>query len=418
MKTQVAIIGGGPAGTSIAIQLMKAGIDCVIIEKDQFPRFHIGESMTGECGSSVRALGIETKMQDKKFPIKSGTMVYGANGKNKYHIPVMCRTDDGMLAPQTTWQVKRSDFDKMLLESALENGVKTISGQVLDVIREGAEIRGLKFLVDGKEKNLFADIIADCSGQNTFLASRGVTSEKQRGKYHNQTAVFSHFKNCVRPKQGEEEHLMADDTLIFYSKKHYWGWFIPIDDEIVSVGIVAPSEYFKSSKESKKDYLLREMKTMHTLLSERVKNAELVQDVHACSSYSYHIKEFTGKNWLCVGDAHRFIDPIFSFGLHFAMAEGRKAASAIEKYITGNFVNKDNPFIDYQTECEGGMDIIQEMLDAFWDYPLAFSLYTRHKKYRDDFIDMFAGRVYNINLPEGLLALKSLNRQNNAPVQA
>ena len=413
METKVAIIGGGPAGTSLSIALLKRGIDCVVIEKEKFPRFHIGESMTGECGASVRALGIESKMKENKYPVKWGTMVYGANGKNKYHIPVMQRTKEGTLAKQITWQVRRSDFDNMLLESAKTFGVKTINAQATDVIKTDNDLRGIRYKMKGKEQELYADIIADCSGQSTFLASRGVTGEKIRGKYYNQTAIFSHFKGCVRPEQGEEDQLMTDDTLIFYSKKHHWAWFIPLDDEITSIGIVSPSDYFKSRKESKKSFLLREMRTLNVKLSERVQNAGIVEKVHACSSYSYQIKEFTGKNWLCVGDAHRFIDPIFSFGLHFAMAEGQKAALAIDNYLNSRNINKNSPFSDFQVECENGMDVIQDMLDAFWDYPLAFSLYTRDKRYRDDFIDMFAGRVYNIKPSEGLLALRALNNRIN-----
>ena len=413
MDPKVAIIGGGPAGTTLSIALFKRGIDSVIIEKEKFPRFHIGESMTGECGASVRALGIEANMKEKRYPVKWGTMVYGANGRNKYHIPVMQRTKEGTLAKQITWQVRRSDFDNMLLEQVRANGIETITAQVTDVIKIDNHLRGVRYNVNGKEQDLYADIIADCSGQGTFLANRGVTSEKIRGKYHNQTAIFSHFKGCVRPEPGEEDQLKSDDTLIFYSKKNHWAWFIPLDDEIVSIGVVCPSDYFKSRKESKRSFLLREMRTLNVKLSERIQNARMVEEVHACSSYSYQIMQFTGENWLCVGDAHRFIDPIFSFGLHFAMAEGQKAALAIDHYINGKNINNNSPFSGYQVECEKGMDVIQDMLDAFWDYPLAFSLYTRDKRYRDDFIDMFAGRVYNIKPSEGLLALRALNSRIN-----
>ena len=412
MKTQVAIIGGGPGGNTLAIELKKFGIESVILEKEQFPRFHIGESMTGECGASVRALEVTDKMELNRHPIKWGTMVYGAKGINKYYIPVMQRDKNNKLLKQQTWQVRRSEFDEMLNDVAKTSGIKSINARVMDVIQEkNGYLRGLVYNENGKEKKLHADLFADCSGQNTFFASCGITGKKEKGRYCKQIAIFSHFKGCVRPVAGdEEEELMPDDTLIFYAKKNHWAWFIPIDNEIVSIGVVTPSAYFKSTGETREEFLLREMQTLNIKLGERVQNAEMVEKVHACSNYSYHIKQFTGKNWLCIGDSHRFIDPIFSLGLHFAMAEGRKAAEYFHDYLAGKLSDLDAPFASYQQECESGMDAIQTLLDAFWDYPLAFSLYTKDKRYRDDLIDLFAGRVYDKNPSAGLVALRNLNR--------
>ena len=136
----------------------------------------------------------------------------------------------------------------------------------------------------------------------------------------------------------------------------------------------------------------------------------MLDDVRGMSNYAYHIKEYTGKGYLCVGDSHRFMDPIFSFGLHFALAEAAKAGDAISMYLKGETADLENPFTKYQETCERGQDVIMALLDAFWDYPLAFSLYLKDKKYWGDFIDMFAGRVYAENPYDGLLALLELNK--------
>jgi len=415
MRTQVAIIGCGPAGTSVAISLQEHGIECVMIEKKQFPRFHIGESMTGECGASVRALGVEAKMKESNYPIKWGAKMYGKGGQNAFYVPVMKRDKMGKLVKQSTWQVRRSDFDKMLLDASRERGLKIIDAEVDNVIRnEDGSLNGLIYSTkDGKEHKVYADVIVDCSGLNTFLANKKITSKKERGVYDNQIAIFSHFKGCVRPKPLEDEELMPDDTLLFYLKKHHWAWFIPLDGDTVSIGIVTPTSYYKSKNETKQEFLLGEMKSLNPKLAERVLDAELVEDVHACSNYSYQIHDFTGKNWLCIGDAHRFIDPIFSLGLHFSMSEGRKAVKVISDYLDGKSADMDAPFLAHQNECERGMDVIQDLLDAFWDYPLAFSLYMKDKKYSDDLIDMFAGRVYDIEPSEGLKVLRRLNQKEH-----
>jgi flavin-dependent dehydrogenase len=154
---------------------------------------------------------------------------------------------------------------------------------------------------------------------------------------------------------------------------------------------------------------------MHLINSEldwRLKDAELVNEVQGMSNYSYQIKNFTGRGFICVGDAHRFIDPIFSLGLHFALHEGREAAVQIARHFESPNKYNENPFLEHAQYCEDGMDIIQTMLDSFWDYPLAFSLYMKSKKYRNGFIDMFAGRVYgSASDSEGIKALRKLNQE-------
>src|SRR4051812_37534751 len=114
MKSSIVIVGGGPSGAASAMFLRAQGIACVIVEKDSFPRYHIGESMSGECGALVRTLGLEDEMRRHDFPVKRGLTVYGANGKNAWFVPVMGRDKNWELFPQSTWQVRRSVFDKLL----------------------------------------------------------------------------------------------------------------------------------------------------------------------------------------------------------------------------------------------------------------------------------------------------------------
>lgn len=409
MKTQVVIVGGGPAGTGLAISLKKHGIKSVVVEKEGFPRMHVGESMTGECGASVRVLGLEEDMSKHKYPIKWGTMVYGNDGRNSFYVPVMGRDKDNNLFKQSTWQVRRSNFDKMMLETCIDQGITFVKGMATDVLRNDKGIPcGIKYKNDaGEEKEIYADMVADASGQHTFLRNKGVTSERLMGKYDKQLALFSHFKGAKRTTV-EGQPLMADDTIIFYQKRNHWSWFIPIDDELVSIGVVTPSEYYRSKGESKKDFLLREMKSLNPELAKRIDEAEMVEEVHSCANYSYQIKEFGGPGFLCVGDAHRFIDPIFSLGLHFTLVECRKAADAIADYLGGKTAHLDNPFEEHMKFCELGMDNVQVLLDVFWDYPFAFSLYIKDPKYRDGFIDLFAGRCYVTDPPACITALRKL----------
>lgn len=409
MKTQVVIVGGGPSGTGLAISLKKQNIKSIIVEKEDFPRLHVGESMTGECGASLRALGLEQDMVEGRYPVKWGTMVIGTGGRNSFYVPVMGRDKENNLFKQSTWQVRRSHFDKMLLDVCAEQGITSIKGTATDVLRNDKGIPcGIKYKNDaGEEMEIHADFVADASGQHTFLRNKGVTSERLMGKYDKQLAIFSHFKGVKRLTE-EGKPLQANDTIIFYQKRNHWAWMIPIDDELVSIGVVTPSEYYRSMGESKKDFLLREMKTLNPELTKRLEHAEIVEEVHSCANYSYQIKAFAGPGFLCVGDAHRFVDPIFSFGLHFSLVECRKAAEVIADYLSGKTAHLENPFEAYMKFCELGMDNIQVMLDAFWDYPFAFSLFIKDPKYHDSFIDLFAGRCYVSEAPACITALSKL----------
>ena len=403
MKTDVAIVGGGPGGSACSLFLQQAGIRSVIIEKARFPRYHIGESMTGECGNCVRALGLEDEMTARQHPVKWGVNVYGPKGKSPFYVPVMAR-EEGKLTDAFTWQVRRSDFDSMLFDAALARGGDFIHGEAVAPICENGEVKGVRVQrADGGMETVESSVVIDASGMGTFLCQSGVTGRKDRGNYDNQVAIFSQVSGAIR-----DEGKRQDDTLIFYQQKNHWGWFIPLDGETVSIGVVVPTSYFQSKKESKLNFLVRELRELNPELSRRLPEIQLTEEVRAISNYSYHIRNFTGKGYLCLGDSHRFIDPVFSFGLFFSLKEAQSAAEAVAAYQAGVGRDDANPFAAYERRCNDGMDVIQELIDAFWNEPLAFAVYV-HKRFAEDCIDMFAGRVYMKEPSPGLLAFRKLN---------
>jgi flavin-dependent dehydrogenase len=389
MKTPVAIIGGGPSAAASAMFLKTYGIDSVIIEKDAFPRFHIGESMSGECGAIVRQLGLEAEMLKREFPVKRGLTVYGTGGKNAWYIPVMGRDSEWKLFPQTTWQVRRSDFDKLMLDTAIERGATLLRGEALrPILRDDGAVRGVTVrMEDGGTLDIESEMVLDCSGQSTFLANHGVTGPKYRGNYDKQIAIFSQVAGTIRDEEA------VDDTLIFYQKKFHWTWFIPLDHDVVSVGCVIPAAYFKDKRESKPDFLRRELHELNPEMKRRIPDPMLIEETRSIPNYSFQVRRFCGDGYICIGDAHRFIDPIFSFGLYVGLKEARDAAGAVNDYLNGKGRDDENPFADCQTHLEKGIDILEDMMDTFWEYPLAFAQMA-HRSGRDDMLDVFAGRLY------------------------
>jgi flavin-dependent dehydrogenase len=385
----VVIVGGGPAGSCTAMFLKKYfGIQSLIIEKEHFPRYHIGESFTGETGGQLRKLDMGDVLDSQQYLTKLGTKVYGAGGKNSFYIPVMARVN-GELQDATTWQARRSDFDQLLLDTAIARGVETFAGEAVMPLTEGRRFVGVRARSkDGVEQDFRAHVTIDASGQHTFLANKGIIGPKDRGNYDKQLAIFSQVKGAIR-----DEGPVRDNTLIFYQQKNHWAWFIPLDREVVSIGVVTPSEYFTSCKMSKDEFLRQEMKTLNAELARRVEDVEFVEETRGISNYSYWIRNFVGNGFLCVGDSYRFIDPIFSLGLLFGTKEAEFAAQTIHDYLGGKSADPDNPFLDYQIYVDKGQDIIQTMLDCFWEYPLPFQRFA-HQTHRGEVIDMFAGRIY------------------------
>ena len=388
-KHDVAIVGAGPGGTATALYLLEAGIKPIIIEKERFPRYHIGESLTGECGACLKRLGLEEQMVAGHYPVKHGVEVFAAGGKSSFLVKVEERGKDGRLQPSSTWQVRRSKFDRMLLDVALERGAEFLPCEATTPLVENDSVTGIRFRSPrGGVEDLKADVLVDASGQATFTANRGLTSRKERGGYDKQVAVFSQVGSASRdPGQA------GGNTLLFYRSKNHWAWFIPLDEEVVSIGVVVPADYFNEQRLSKPDFLRAELRRLNPELSKRLPDLNFVEEVRSASNYSYHIKRFTGKGFLALGDSHRFIDPIFSFGLFFAIKEAQYAAGAIERYLAGETGEGANPFSSYQSLVDEGQDLVQDLVDCFWDFPLAF-LYFVHQGHREEMVDLFAGRIY------------------------
>ena len=388
------IIGGGPGGSAMAMFLAQEGIKPVILEQEEFPRYHIGESMTGEAGQLLRRLGLKEEMIKREHPVKHGVRVFGTNVQNSWYVPVSARDKEWNLSFSTTWQVRRSDFDTMMLKEAEKRGATIIRGAATKpLLADDGAVRGVTVRwPDGKSEEIETQIVLDCSGQATFLANQGVTGPKYLGNYDKQIAFFSQVTGAVRGSADSGEHA-KDNTLIFYAKKFHWAWFIPLDKDVVSVGMVTPRADFLAKKQTPEEFFRNELYDINPELRNRIPDLNLVEKVHVIPNYSYQVRGFCGKGFICIGDAHRFIDPIFSFGLTVTMREAEFAAPVVRKYLEGKRRNGANPFAEHQLFCEQGIDNLEEMIDVFWEQPFAFATFVYHR-HPDLMTDAFAGRIY------------------------
>src|SRR6266581_1555698 len=390
MKTDVLISGGGPGGAATAMFLVREGIKPIILEQEAFPRFHIGESNTGESGQVLRRLGFEAEMVKREHPVKHGVKVFGTSGQNSWFVPVSARDKEWNLSLSTTWQVRRSDFDAMMLKEAETRGATVVRGTATKpLLGEDGAVRGVRVRwADGKSEDIETQVVLDCSGQGTFLANQRVTGPKYLGNYDKQVAFFSQVTGTVRGSgtSGEE---FKDNTLIFYAKKFHWAWFIPLDKDVVSVGMVTPNEDFLAKKQTPEEFFRNELYDINPEIRNRIPELNLVEKVHVIPNYSYQVRGFCGKGFICIGDAHRFIDPIFSFGLTVTMREAEFAAPLVRQFLEGKLDDKENPFEEHQIACEKGIDNLEDMIDLFWEQPFAFATFVYHR-YPDFLTDAFA----------------------------
>jgi FADH2-dependent halogenase len=407
VKAPVVIIGGGPAGATTGIFLAEAGIESVILEREDFPRFHIGEALTGSAGKLLRRIGLGDALLEQGHTVKSGARVIGANGRNAFEVPAVDLLEDGVRRPTTSWQVRRADFDRLLLDTAIERGARRLKSTAVGVERSssGAVTGVMVEHEDGTSDVIESSLVVDASGMSCFLHRQGLTSEKERGRYDAQVALYSHLRGADRNPE-RLEGVDTDNTVLLYASPHHWAWFIPVDDELVSLGIVVPAKTFRARGESPEEFFTREMAELNPALARRTAGADVVRPVEMVANYSYRMRDFTGPGWMCVGDSHRFIDPFFAFGVHLALFEAQMASTTIIAMRDGG---GPEALAEYQRRAEDAQNIVQDLVDAFWNEPLAFG-YLITRKHRDDLIDIFAGRIYDVTEPSpGLQALRRIN---------
>ena len=314
----VLVIGGGPGGATIAALLAERGRDVVLVEKARHPRFHIGESLLPLNMPLFEKLGVAEEVH------RIGMPKYGAELVSQWHAKPVHVDFANALDPSfpLTYQVRRSEFDQILFRNAARKGAKTIEGcrvTGVDFHPDGATVTAR--LEDGVEQRWQTRFVADASGRDTFLANRlGI---KQRNRKHNSAALFGHFSGATRLPGKIEGNI----SLFWF--EHGWFWFIPLSDGATSIGAVCSPQYMKSRKTDPQQFLLQTI-ALCPALAERLRDASLVSPVTATGNYSYTAEHSSGRNYLLLGDAFAFVDPVFSTGVMLAMQSAFVGADTIE----------------------------------------------------------------------------------------
>ncbi len=318
----VLVVGGGPAGSTIAALLAARGERVTLVEKDRHPRFHIGESLLPHNLPLFERLGVEAEIA------RIGMPKYGAEFVSIFHnrtsgFEFGNAWDKGY---PYAYQVRRSEFDHILLKNAAAKGATVVEEcrvTEVDFPAEGGVVASGQG-ADGQKRRWRAKFFVDASGRDTLLASRfGI---KRRNPKNNSAAIYGHFKGAERATGR------AEGNIVLFWFDHGWFWFIPLADGTTSVGAVCRPAYLKSRQTDMTAFLMATI-ALCPPLAKRLERAQLVSPVIGTGNYSYRSKRMMGDRYIMVGDAYAFIDPMFSTGVYVAMSSAFLGADVVSAQL-------------------------------------------------------------------------------------
>ena len=326
LQCDVLVIGGGPAGSTVGALLARQGHDVLVLDKDAHPRFHIGESLLPANLPLFEKLGVAEQVRAIGMLKYAAEFVSPNHGGRKQAFEFADAWDKSM---PHAYQVRRDQLDHILLDNAARSGAQVVQQcrvESVDLEASADWAQAQARHADGRTLRCRARFVVDASGRETFLSSR--MKIKHKNPRHNSVAVFAHFANARRnPGQAE-----GNITIFWF--EHGWFWFIPLQGGVTSVGMVTWPYFMRTRGERGLQQFLLDGIAMCPQLAEQLRDAQIVHGPEATGNFSYLSERTHGRNYVLLGDAFAFIDPVFSSGVLLAMQGGFAAADAIHTWLT------------------------------------------------------------------------------------
>lgn len=389
----VIIIGAGPAGSTVGALLAEQGRKTLIVDRAQFPRFHVGESLIPETYWSLKRLGLVDQLKQTAFPKKFSVQFVTDEGVET--MPFYFHEYKDHESSQT-WQVLRAEFDQMLVDNARQQGASIHTAtQVLDLLTEGEQVTGVRIKQDSQEaRDIKAKLVVDTSGQSSFIVNR--LKLKQADPILKKGTVWAHFKNAHR-----DEGIDEGATLILQTEgKRSWFWYIPLPDNVVSIGCTGDMKYmFAKDRGSSKDIFFQEVERCIGI-KRRLTEAQPVTEFMTTQDFSYHTSQPVGPGWMLAGDALGFIDPVYSSGVFLALKSGELVADAInESFESQDFsVERLN---QWYPGYRSGIENFRKLVYAFYTPGFSFGSFLRqYPQFKTNLVDILIGDVFKPEVEE------------------
>src|SRR5215510_6678389 len=384
----VIVMGGGPAGSSVAGILAREGRQVILFEKEVFPRHHIGESLMTDTYWTFRRLGLLEKLKQSPFVRKYSVQFANAAGKESrpfYFFEAVHHES------AVTWQVTRAEFDKLLIDHAADSGVVVHQGALVkQVLFEGDQAVGVEVqMPDGAREKYFAKVVVDATGQMAMLSNK--FRWRVRDPKLKKAVLYSYFKDAHR-----EPDLNGGATLVLRTEAGSggWFWYIPLENDITSVGIVADPDYLLKNRGQDLAKILDEEIEKCEPCRRRVAGGTRVDKIYSILDYSYRSKHNAGNGFIIIGDAYGFLDPIYSSGVLLALKMAELAADAIHDAFK-HYDFSGERLGQFQSKLDEGIESMRKLVYAFYNEGFSFSQFLRkYPEQRVNVIELLIGNVF------------------------
>ncbi|MEQ8764431.1 MAG: NAD(P)/FAD-dependent oxidoreductase [Planctomycetota bacterium] len=393
------VIGAGPAGTSAAAVLAEKGRSVLILEREKFPRYRVGESLIPFCYFAIERLGLIDELNEAAFANpKLSVQFVATDGRLSKPFYFVDHNDH---PSSRTWQVVRSDFDQLLLGNALAKGAEIRQETAArQLIWQGDSVIGLEVSdASGGTYEVYSPITIDASGRDTFSQLRN--SWRIPDKVLKKIAIWTYYKGAKRDPGRD-----AGATTVAYLPEKGWFWYIPLADDMVSVGVVADREYLYRDTKDPAEIFQREL-AIQPWVRERVAPGMQTGSYRVTGDYSYRSRHCATNGLVLAGDAFSFLDPVFSSGVFLALTSGVHAGEAVEAAL------KEGDFSAERFEAYGehfcqGIEAMRRLVYAFYDHSFNFADFLKaHPDYNRALTDCLIGNVYDEALPGMFEAMKA-----------
>ncbi len=378
------VIGGGPGGSTAAAVLASKGRRVLLLEKEKFPRYHIGESLLPYGYFIMERLGLLDKMKNSHFTKKYSVQFVSMKGRLSVPFYFFQHLEH---EASMTWQVLRSEFDQMMLDNAREKGAEVIEEMtVRELIQPNGAVKGVRAVSnDGASHEYFAPITIDASGRDAFAVTRN--RWKIRDPKLDKIAVWTYYKGAKR-----DDGVDGGATTIAYVPDKGWFWYIPLANDIVSVGVVAEKDYLYSDSRDPQTIFHREVKK-NPWVEDHLAAGEQFGPYRVTGEYSYRSRYCAADGLVLVGDAFAFLDPVFSSGVMIALRTGEMAAEVADQALTEGDVSAAR-FAEYGEQSCEGIEAMRKLVYAFYDMNFSFRQFvTEYPNLKGDMTDCLIGNL-------------------------
>ena len=381
----VIVIGGGPGGSAASAVLASKGRRVLVLEKEKFPRYHIGESLLPYTYFPLERMGLIERMKSSRFTKKYSVQFVSSDGRASQPFYFFTHLKHEAAC---TWQVLRSEFDQMLLDNARDKGAEVREEtMVRQLIQDTGTVTGVTAVgKSGETLEFHAPITIDASGRDAFAVTRN--GWKVRDPYLNKIAVWTYYKGALRDPGVDE-----GATTIAYLPQKGWFWYIPLPDDLVSVGAVAEKTYLYNGTRDPAHIFHREVGN-NAWIEQHLAPGRQTGPYRVTGEYSYRSRYCAADGLVLIGDAFAFLDPVFSSGAFLALRSGELAADAVDAALTAGDVSASR-FSDYGAQMRKGIEAMRKLVYTFYDHEFSFRKFiNRYPHLHGDVTDCLMGNLF------------------------